>query len=93
MVVQWLERPKLVLNLELLFANTRTTLTWAPLRLMMWNMSFHAEHHFCPSMPFHALEKAHQQLQSHLNQVDPGYIAVNANIMRNLGQTTASTSS
>jgi fatty acid desaturase len=75
------------------FANTRTTLTWAPLRLMMWNMSFHAEHHFCPSMPFHALREAHQQLRSHLHQVDPGYIAVNASIVRNLGQTAASTSS
>jgi fatty acid desaturase len=68
------------------FANTRTTLTWAPLRLLMWNMSFHAEHHFCPSMPFHALGKAHQQLRSHLQQVDPGYIAVNTNIINNLGQ-------
>jgi fatty acid desaturase len=68
------------------FDNTRTTLTWAPLRFLMWNMSFHAEHHFCPSLPFHALGQAHQQLQPHLHHVDPGYIAVNRDIIQNLGQ-------
>jgi fatty acid desaturase len=68
------------------FANTRTTLTWAPIRFLMWNMPFHAEHHFCPSLPFHALEKAHQQLRSHLSHIDPGYVAVNVGIVRNFGQ-------
>jgi fatty acid desaturase len=71
-------------------ANTRTTLTWAPLRFLMWNMPFHAEHHFCPSMPFHVLGEAHQQLRSHLDRVDPGYLAVNASIIRQLGQSTES---
>jgi fatty acid desaturase len=67
------------------FDNTRTTLTWAPLRLLMWNMPFHAEHHFCPSIPFHALGKAHADLQSRLNHVDSGYINVNQEIVRRLG--------
>jgi fatty acid desaturase len=49
-------------------------------------MSFHAEHHFCPSLPFHALGSAHQQLQPHLHHVDPGYVAVNRSIIQNLGQ-------
>jgi fatty acid desaturase len=66
-------------------ANTRTTITRAPLRWLMWNMSFHAEHHFCPSLPFHALGQAHESLRSHLDHVDPGYVAVNAAIVRNLG--------
>jgi fatty acid desaturase len=68
------------------FHNTRTTLTWLPVRFLMWNMPFHAEHHFCPSLPFHALGQAHQQLQTHLQQVDPGYIVVNRNIIQKLGQ-------
>jgi fatty acid desaturase len=68
------------------FANTRTTLTWAPLRFLMWNMPFHAEHHFCPSLPFHALGKAHQYIRSQLQHVDPGYLAVNANLIQKLGQ-------
>jgi fatty acid desaturase len=72
------------------FANTRTTLTALPLRWLMWNMAFHAEHHFCPSMPFHKLESAHEKLRSHLEHLDPGYIAVNASIIRNLGQSSES---
>ncbi len=72
------------------FANTRTTLTALPLRWLMWNMAFHAEHHFCPSMPFHKLESAHEKLRSHLEHIDPGYIAVNANIIRNLGPSSES---
>jgi fatty acid desaturase len=71
------------------FANTRTTLTWAPIRFLMWNMSYHAEHHFCPSLPFHALGKAHHQLRSHLQQVAPGYLAVNTKIVQNLGASSA----
>ena len=72
------------------FANTRTTLTALPLRWLMWNMAFHAEHHFCPSMPFHKLESAHEKLRSHLEHLDPGYIAVNTDIIRNLGQASES---
>jgi fatty acid desaturase len=68
------------------FTNTRTTLTGFPMRLLMWNMPFHAEHHFCPSLPFHALGKAHQQLQPHLQHLGSGYVAVNANILQNARQ-------
>jgi fatty acid desaturase len=32
--------------------NTRTTLTLAPLRFLMWNMPFHAEHHLYASIPY-----------------------------------------
>ncbi|MBM5800531.1 MAG: fatty acid desaturase, partial [Cyanobacteria bacterium K_DeepCast_35m_m2_023] len=39
--------------------NTRTTLTTAPVRWLMWNMPFHAEHHLYASLPFHALPTAH----------------------------------
>lgn len=64
--------------------NTRTTLTSFPLRMMMWNMPFHAEHHLYPSMPFHALPHAHQKLKKHFTVVDDGYINVNQNIIENL---------
>lgn len=67
------------------FANTRTTLTALPLRLLMWNMPYHTEHHFCPSLPFHALGEAHKDLRPHLTQVEPGYIAVNVGLIRQLG--------
>ncbi|PZV17221.1 MAG: fatty acid desaturase [Leptolyngbya sp.] len=64
--------------------NTRTTLTIAPVRWLMWNMSFHAEHHLVASIPFHALPAAHEILQSHFTQVDQGYVKVNRDIIANL---------
>lgn len=64
--------------------NTRTTLTWFPLRFLMWNMPFHAEHHLYPSIPFHALPKAHQHLKEHFTVVDRGYLKVNRNIINHL---------
>lgn len=65
--------------------NTRTTLTIAPVRWLMWNMSFHAEHHLYASIPFHALPAAHEILQSHFTQVDQGYGKVNRDIIAQLG--------
>lgn len=69
-----------------LTTNTRTTLTLLPVRSLMWNMSFHAEHHLYPSIPFHALPEAHQQLNSYFTHVEPGYIKVNRDIIAQLGQ-------
>lgn len=62
-------------------SNTRTTLTFWPLRLIMWNMPYHAEHHLYPSVPFHALPTAHQQLKEKISHVDSGYVQVNQNIV------------
>lgn len=56
--------------------NTRTTLTLWPLRFLMWNMPYHTEHHLYPSIPFHALHKAHGQLREHFSHIEPGYVAV-----------------
>jgi fatty acid desaturase len=58
--------------------NTRTTLTW--FSLMVWNIPFHAEHHLYPSIPFHALPQAHQQLKEHFTVVDRGYVKVHQEI-------------
>ncbi|MUG95421.1 fatty acid desaturase [Scytonema sp. UIC 10036] len=66
--------------------NTRVTLTLSPVRFFMWNMPFHAEHHLYPSIPFHALPKAHQQLSSYFTHVERGYIKVNRDIIAKLGQ-------
>ena len=66
-----------------LLTNTRTTLTWFPLKFMMWNMPFHAEHHLYPSIPFHALPQAHNKLKEHFAVVDRGYFQVNKSIVSN----------
>lgn len=53
--------------------NTRTMLTAAPVRLLTWNMLFHAEHHLYPFIPFHRLRDAHALLRGRLGQVGTGY--------------------
>lgn len=61
--------------------NTRTTLTWFPLKFLVWNIPFHAEHHLYASIPFHALPQAHQQLKQHFEVVEDGYLNVHREIM------------
>lgn len=67
--------------------NTRTTYTLWPIRFLMWNMPFHAEHHLYPSIPFHALPAAHTLLAPHLSHVAQGYSRVNRDIVAALGTT------
>jgi fatty acid desaturase len=57
-------------------SNTRTTLSLWPVRFLMWNLPFHAEHHLFPSIPFHQLPAAHRWLRAHLRVVAPGYVSV-----------------
>jgi fatty acid desaturase len=64
--------------------NTRTTLTWAPVRLLMWDMPYHAEHHLFPSIPFHRLADAHALLRAKLGFVQPGYVRWNVGFVRSL---------
>ncbi|MFP4007743.1 MAG: fatty acid desaturase family protein [Spirulinaceae cyanobacterium] len=66
--------------------NTRTTLTLLPIRLLMWNMPFHVEHHLYPSIPFHQLPTAHQGLKQYFVHLESGYIKVNREIVANFGQ-------
>ena len=64
--------------------NTRTTLTNRLVRLLMWDMPFHAEHHLYPSIPFHRLRDAHALLRQRLAFVQPGYTRWNAGFVRTL---------
>jgi fatty acid desaturase len=64
--------------------NTRTTLTSGAVRLLMWDMPFHAEHHLYPSIPFHRLAEAHRSLRGRLGFVQRGYINWNLDIVRKL---------
>jgi fatty acid desaturase len=64
--------------------NTRTTLTSAPIRLLMWDMPYHAEHHLFPSIPFHRLADAHQLIGSKLRFLQPGYARWNLGFARSL---------
>lgn len=65
--------------------NTRTTLTLFPLRFLMWNMPYHTEHHLYPSIPFHALAQAHEQLKPYFAHIDAGYVRVHRNLVAKFG--------
>ena len=66
--------------------NTRTTLTAWPVRLFMWNMPYHAEHHLYPSIPFHQLPAAHMKLRERLVHLAPSYVAANRTVVHSLGR-------
>ena len=64
--------------------NTRTTLTNGLMRLVMWNMSYHAEHHLYPSIPFHRLPDAHLLVRNRLAVIQDGYRSWHAGYIRQL---------
>jgi len=64
--------------------NTRTTLTRFPIRLLMWNMPYHAEHHLYPAIPFHLLPTLHREVRAAVRHVAPGYVAANREIVQSL---------
>ena len=64
--------------------NTRTMMTNPAVRLLMWNMPFHAEHHLYPFIPFHRLAEAHALLKAKLAFVGEGYAAFNRDLVRRL---------
>jgi fatty acid desaturase len=67
-----------------LLRNTRTTLTWRPVRWLAWNMPFHAEHHAFPNVPFHALPELHRHLGPHIEHVDDGYVLSHLRLQQEL---------
>jgi fatty acid desaturase len=60
--------------------NTRSLRVPTPLRLLAWNMPFHAEHHAAPSVPFHALPALHTRM----NLPGGGYVRAHADILREM---------
>ncbi|MDX2256587.1 MAG: fatty acid desaturase family protein [Pseudanabaenaceae cyanobacterium bins.39] len=79
-------------NTDNMLANTRTTLTLAPLRFLIWNISYHAEHHLYASIPFHQLGAAHTILGSHFECVEKGYFQVHRQIIANFSKTASANS-
>ncbi|HTV50439.1 MAG TPA: fatty acid desaturase [Steroidobacteraceae bacterium] len=67
-----------------MYANTRTTYTNAAVRLITWQMPFHAEHHVFPAVPFHRLGQLNALLRQRLRVTAPGYIALHVALLRQL---------
>ena len=63
-------------------SNTRTTLTSPLINFVMWNMSYHAEHHLYTILPFHALPRAHALLKQNLvNLSEGGHLSVHRQVL------------
>ena len=66
--------------------NSRTTYTNRIVRLLAWNMPFHAEHHSFPNVPFHKLPALHDITRPHLAETENGYGAFHRMYVQGLGQ-------
>ncbi len=66
--------------------NTRTTRAPAWLTLLFWNMPYHAEHHLCPKVPFHALPRLHAAIGDRVHPVGRGYFSVHGTVLRRLAR-------
>ena len=81
-VGQWFLRPYLFAehtgceHTRSAFENTRTTYTGELMKWFSWNMPFHVEHHAYPSVPFHALPKLNDIVDSRIAHRGDGYLAV-----------------
>lgn len=53
--------------------NSRTTLTNPFTRFLAWNMPYHAEHHACPTVPFHRLPEVHGLARDEIEVLTQGY--------------------
>lgn len=62
--------------------NTRTTHTNAAVRLLAWRMSYHAEHHCFPSVPFHALARLNALIGQSTKVTAPGYLGLHRHWLR-----------
>jgi len=74
-----------------IFHNTRTLTGPAPMRWILWNMSFHTAHHAYPGVPFHALPRLHEEIVTGLGRSPPtlGYLAAQREIFARLKQSDA----
>jgi fatty acid desaturase len=61
--------------------NTRTTYSNAAVRLLAWNMPYHAEHHAFPAVPFHRLPEVNRAIAPRLKTTANGYVAVHRQIL------------
>ena len=55
--------------------NSRTILSWKPVRWLSWNMPLHTAHHAVPMVPFYAIPKLNKYLVGHTRDVRSGYPA------------------
>ena len=67
-----------------MLTNTRTTYTTPALLLLAWRMPYHAEHHWLPAVPFHALRRVNALIGARARVTAPGYLALHRELLRAL---------
>lgn len=63
---------------------TRSIHTNRFVKLVMWNMPYHAEHHAYPAVPFHALPDLREELEPDLKHKHEGHWAFHAGVLSRL---------
>ena len=63
---------------------TRSMNTNRMIRLLMWNMPYHAEHHAFPAVPFHALPRLSEHVHDELKHSNRGYIRFHTHVLTHL---------
>lgn len=53
-------------------------------KLLMWNMTYHAEHHAYPAVPFHALPDLHNAMQGELQNSELNHPQFHKSVLKNL---------
>jgi fatty acid desaturase len=76
-------------NVTRMSENTRTNLVSAPMRFLCWNMNYHAEHHYVPLVPYHALPRLHEKLRRHIHVEPDGYPGAHMDILNQIHGTRA----
>lgn len=67
-----------------ILSRTRTVRTNPFVRFWMWNLSYHAEHHAYPAVPWHALPRLHSLLESELVNQTRGYSRFHVQVIKQL---------
>ena len=66
--------------------NTRTTRTTRLVHFLHWNMSYHAEHHICPMVPYHALARLHEEVGDRMHPVGKSYPVVHSDVLSKISR-------
>lgn len=65
---------------------TRTIEDCAPIRFILWNMPYHAEHHAYPGVPYHSLPKLRALLDEKVRHSTSGYVTFHRGVIRHLNE-------
>jgi fatty acid desaturase len=65
-------------------AHTRTVVSNPVFRFLYWNNNFHAEHHLCPSVPYHRAPELHAYLLGRQRHLERSYLGFQRSVVGDL---------